>query len=164
MGFFISVKLHFIFYTFLFLLSACGTNTKQEQSKNTHPFEAFNGFPDTLYKGLVFDTPFAELLSWVKDENGEIIHADQYVQVDLIEPSSTIIFPTNQPLSSVKIFLKNNLYVDQKNEFKSFLKNTTTAVLEDAIFSVFYYENSPIPFKLTYFEQENAIRLHFIKL
>ncbi|MFT5819571.1 MAG: hypothetical protein ACI8ZM_000796 [Crocinitomix sp.] len=156
----------------LFLFSCSESNPSDNQNNSlietegvaSHLYAAFDDFPTKQFKTLCLGESKENLEKQIANMPVEVMAEEEATYFYFPADSSEMILPMETALNEFKVFLKGRTYLDNPGKFQTFLSDKTTELALDEDFPVYYYKTEKIDFKITYFEQPNFIRLHFILL
>ena len=159
-----------LFLSLFILITAvgCGDTKKQNNATSNLPhadkFPAFDQFPEQQFKTLELGLTNAETKQRLESMPLALTEHHEVSYFTLLNDSSEIIVPDTPIIDELKVYLHSKIYLNEKKDFYAFLSSASNSIQTDQVFTVFYYNTASTPFKLTYLEENNTIRLHFVKI
>ncbi|NOQ75825.1 MAG: hypothetical protein GQ574_27720 [Crocinitomix sp.] len=129
-----------------------------------HLYPAFEFFPDSQFKSICLGESKENLENRIANMPVEMMAEEEVSYFYFPADSVEMILPMDPVLNEFKVFLKGSSYLENSAEFRIFLGESAKESAFDEDFPVYYYETEELAYKLTYFEQPEFIRLHFILL
>ena len=139
-------------------------NNQLLQDKTENPYTEFSNFPQDQFKTICLGETNDNLKVKIGNMPVEIIAQEEVFYFPFPADATELILPGDPTLTEFKVFLKSRTYLQNTIQFQDFLGETAKDIATDDMFPVYYYETEKVDFKLTYFEQPEFIRLHFIQL
>jgi len=152
-----------LFLVLLLVLFSCGNSGSQSNNEIKPPdqFPAFDNFPDSLFYGINFRQSIQETEQELIALDFELNDSSGSKYFVCKKDSTEFILPDINKLSSFKIFVYSQTYLNHKEDLLNrFKTNSVSNNLSDE-FSVFQYELDSVDFKLSVFAQEEYLRLSF---
>ncbi|MBN4070979.1 hypothetical protein JYT72_00585 [Crocinitomix catalasitica] len=149
----------------LLLCYQCGGKDSNSEDRTTprSPFVVFENFPEKQFEELCLDMPIQDskillLKSGFELKNGSGLnyHRD--------EDSTEIVLPDGHTLSSVKIYLRSRLYLNEPAKLVAFFEKEAVRTFKSEEFYVFNFVPKSSEFKLNLLIQESYIRISAVLL
>jgi hypothetical protein len=138
------------------LFVGCYTNNSIDIKRPQQPFKLFKHFPESPILDL---NPMLEvsdikqsLIKFNCTENSAYLYENK-------KDSFAVFFSESKHLSHLFIYLKGHTYLSNSNNFLNYLASHSDKKIGGSVFSELY--NNTYNFKLTYFNDQNVIRLHY---
>ncbi len=131
-----------------------------EASNST--FQSFSNFPEYQFKTIQLNTATGHVLAQMDLPAVKEISTEEVIHFYFQDDSSEIIIPDQPNLTEFKVYLRSNNYLRQERVFHSFFQENSEENTSDSLFSSFIFSSSISTYKMTYFNQKDFIRLHFM--
>jgi hypothetical protein len=138
------------------------SETGNDETVKEAPFLNFAQFPERQFKSIQLNQCRAETMAIISALPLREIYSAEALHFILPSDSTELIIPDTPILTEFKVFLKSQMYLQNTTHFYEFLGDKAEKTKTNDTFSIFYFEHLNIPFKVTYFGQNEVIRLHFL--
>jgi hypothetical protein len=125
-------------------------------------FPDFDNFPDYQFKTRAWGESNESIISIVSNMKVEQKGNVEVVHFFFPKDSTELILLDQPVLSEFKVFLFSDNYLQNEAHFRSYFDEKATFVMKNATFQIFQFNTSTTHFKMTYFCQNDFVRLHFI--
>ena len=148
------------------LVIACQAESTTESQTETPTetstkFEAFRHFPKQQFETLSLGITQEQLTQRIKALPVNVIAANENHHYYFEKDSTELIIPHQNAFTEFKLFLRSSQYLNQTTALKALFESAAFTTKDHPIFPSYEYQSDSLHFNLTYFEQPEAIRLHF---
>lgn len=135
---------------------------QSENDAGDSMFPAFDHFPEQQFKSIALGDANEDIIAMVSK-----MQVDQKAKMEVSyfyfpKDSTELIIPDQAILTEFKVFLYSSTYLSNEPVLRSFFERQAYFVMKDPIFQIFQFKTKSFQFKMTYFKQDDFIRLHFI--
>jgi len=139
----------------------CGSESDNGTMDSNDPLQAFAAFPDYLFEGIYWNQLTVEACQNLVANDFKLVDASSARTYNNLNDSTQVIVPGINHIHSLKLVLRSENYLAEKERLMRAFQNASTSSDQSALFSVFEYDLGHVDFKLTAFIQEDFIRLNF---
>lgn len=148
------------------LVTACQaestTESQTEKPAETNTkFEAFRRFPNQQFETLSLGISAEQLTQRIKALPVQVIATNENHHYYFEKDSTELIVPDQTAFTEFKLYLRSSKYLSETTALKTLFENAAFVTEDHPIFPSYEYQSDSLHFDLTYFEQPEAIRLHF---
>ena len=159
----------FSFFVIILMLltqscSSNSTETSRTPSEELLAFSEFQNFPEQQFLQIKLGMEL-ELTEDILKSNGFKIGYDEDSKYySRTSDSIEVVLPENDRMSEMIIFIKNEAYLNQKDELLSFLSKKSSFIDSNGGLTILEFNNFTEPFRLNYFIQKDYIRLKIVSI
>lgn len=125
---------------------------------------SFDLFPALQFEQIQLGKSMEETQIAITSMPVEVLAKNEVVHYYLPFDSTEIVIPTTSTLNEFKVFLRSKKYLNRKVDLINLFKENAIENSSHSSFNVYLFETENMRFKVTCFEQESFIRLHYTLL